>query len=759
MNLRTTKIGLPVPGMRVNLLAGRPKPPVPAFDKTIDLERFPPHYPFVPGGEIQKTAVLYRDALSLSDIPQMEREFRRIKRDDLLILDFVDSVHAAAGPEGEISGDQRTALIGKLKKIGLDFKDPENVRYFASRILFIYGHRYRDERQRAVQVLSHILSAGWQFGGAALARQRVDWLIYHTRPLFVRRDRLLPPLCVFRSGKKIDLPEAFKRNPSRFIEGQENVLAGPSFPDGFAQLAHLPCDVTKVKRFRLGGMPVISKRIDPLRVGSIEEEINAALKIRKILRSRRVAGCRPVEFIGLVYDAGNFYLLMKDEQAPSLFYTKVWRGVSILRQVQRALREDEYEDMDLRNALWNGKQLVLYDFDWHTSVLTAEYISPGSVGIYYARLSRAASPGDLGGEGEEEPVVQRFRSVLGISGRAGKIKSQPSLLAIGDIHGNAGRLRQLLASEPARRAKKIVFLGDYFDHDPGAREVFDILRSRAPEGSVFLRGNHELYFMLAMRGDYASFVKWISEGGLDFLSAVLDLDWFRKEFEEARSRLPESITGDIIGYLEKNRPGQVRELFEHAKNNACLKEVLNWLVENSRLFYLDDYGQLYIHAGIKPGGGLSYLDGLRAAELEFNRLLMSDEPAFLKVAIELAKLFEPCLEMRSEWQKPFTADGCGAAREKLLGMGIRAVIYGHTPGSGVSNKFNRFLGIDLSMAEYYGGGGGMLEVGPEGLAVYSFAGRGSDDLKREVIISGEEFCEDLQRDAPELIKVFQEYFY
>lgn len=69
--------------------------------------------------------------------------------------------------------------------------------------------------------------------------------------------------------------------------------------------------------------------------------------------------------------------------------------------------------------------------------------------------------------------------------------------AIGDIHGCAGQLRQLLAEIEKHRAgrpRKLVFLGDYIDRGPDSAGVIECLRTiqaSEPDDVVCLMGNHE----------------------------------------------------------------------------------------------------------------------------------------------------------------------------------------------------------------------------------------------------------------------------
>ena len=71
---------------------------------------------------------------------------------------------------------------------------------------------------------------------------------------------------------------------------------------------------------------------------------------------------------------------------------------------------------------------------------------------------------------------------------------------IGDIHGHASRLRDLLDRLGYRRAsgapghpeRSVVFLGDYVDRGPDIRETLEIVRGMVDAGNaIALMGNHE----------------------------------------------------------------------------------------------------------------------------------------------------------------------------------------------------------------------------------------------------------------------------
>ena len=109
------------------------------------------------------------------------------------------------------------------------------------------------------------------------------------------------------------------------------------------------------------------------------------------------------------------------------------------------------------------------------------------------------------------------------------------IYAVGDIHGKAGMLRQMLdeiRAQPLNPDDTVVFLGDYIDRGEDTRGVIETLlafRDEHPQ-SVFLRGNHEQLLLDARdddpptpaeRAGYLLFgdttLNWLQNGGTDAL--------------------------------------------------------------------------------------------------------------------------------------------------------------------------------------------------------------------------------------------------
>ena len=151
--------------------------------------------------------------------------------------------------------------------------------------------------------------------------------------------------------------------------------------------------------------------------------------------------------------------------------------------------------------------------------------------------------------------------------------------AIGDVHGRADLLAQLLAAidadiaaHPAFQAIE-VFLGDYIDRGPKSQEVLDMLVSRRERRQmVCLKGNHEAYVLT---------------------SSVILRCWPTGEISEALRPW----------YLMECSPPSIRT----NANNGSSRPLLIALYPSHRRFLSSLTGSfecgdyLFVHAGIRPG--------------------------------------------------------------------------------------------------------------------------------------------------------------
>lgn len=70
------------------------------------------------------------------------------------------------------------------------------------------------------------------------------------------------------------------------------------------------------------------------------------------------------------------------------------------------------------------------------------------------------------------------------------------IFAIGDVHGCADELEQLLTKLPLKDGAVLIFLGDYVDRGPDSRGVIDLLLDLEKRHPIItLKGNHESMFL------------------------------------------------------------------------------------------------------------------------------------------------------------------------------------------------------------------------------------------------------------------------
>jgi serine/threonine protein phosphatase 1 len=158
------------------------------------------------------------------------------------------------------------------------------------------------------------------------------------------------------------------------------------------------------------------------------------------------------------------------------------------------------------------------------------------------------------------------------------------IYAIGDVHGRADLLSQLLAAidadvasyQPTRAVE--VLLGDYIDRGPQSREVLDILVARSERRQmVCLKGNHETYIPDFLRNP-TILEQWRHFGGLETLMSY---------------GVPPSINAD------EQQQREIAVAFDRALPESHRR----FLADLRASFTCGDY--FFAHAGVRPGIPLS----------------------------------------------------------------------------------------------------------------------------------------------------------
>jgi serine/threonine protein phosphatase 1 len=153
--------------------------------------------------------------------------------------------------------------------------------------------------------------------------------------------------------------------------------------------------------------------------------------------------------------------------------------------------------------------------------------------------------------------------------------------AVGDVHGRLDLLEELLerieADNRARGPAKtwLVFLGDLVDRGPDSRGVIERLAGRPPAfaRNVFIKGNHEEFFLGVLKGDDSIVQHWLTYGGTECSESY----------------------GVTSGWMLNAAPVQIMErLIDEVP--AAHVEFLSQMHDS---FRFGDY--LFVHAGIRPG--------------------------------------------------------------------------------------------------------------------------------------------------------------
>jgi len=183
--------------------------------------------------------------------------------------------------------------------------------------------------------------------------------------------------------------------------------------------------------------------------------------------------------------------------------------------------------------------------------------------------------------------------------------------AIGDIHGRADLLRELLEGirrdarlRPAQR-RVLVTLGDYVNRGPECRAVVDLLLSPGLNGVeiVCLMGNVEQAMLRYLDGEMAIAINWLEYGGIETAAAygvACPLPRRRDEHSLETMRWHENYQ-DAYGATMPPQPEEVDGL------EALRRELAAALPSGHLAFFRGlrtmwrEGGYCFVHAGIVPG--------------------------------------------------------------------------------------------------------------------------------------------------------------
>jgi serine/threonine protein phosphatase 1 len=156
------------------------------------------------------------------------------------------------------------------------------------------------------------------------------------------------------------------------------------------------------------------------------------------------------------------------------------------------------------------------------------------------------------------------------SGGKASVPNGKKVYAIGDVHGRADMLDDLLwrikDDAGSLHNSKLIFLGDYVDRGPDSRGVIDRLISLGKDhpDAVFLKGNHEA-LMLEFLADPEDLPHWLEWGGEETLESY-GVDPTGKDprtlAEELSAAMPKSHHDFLAGLALTHQEGDY--VFVHA---------------------------------------------------------------------------------------------------------------------------------------------------------------------------------------------------
>lgn len=186
------------------------------------------------------------------------------------------------------------------------------------------------------------------------------------------------------------------------------------------------------------------------------------------------------------------------------------------------------------------------------------------------------------------PFFSRRRPIADQVRAAPVIPPGQRVYAIGDVHGCADELRQLLemiAADHARRGsakQTVILLGDLVNRGPDSARVIGYARELLASGSGrLLKGNHEEMFVLAARGDRQALRVLMNNGGLATLMS----------FGLTEEEINRGSYADLALLLKSRLPRDVVSLLDAAEDKIAI----------------GDY--LFVHAGIRPGLSIAEQQG------------------------------------------------------------------------------------------------------------------------------------------------------
>lgn len=135
------------------------------------------------------------------------------------------------------------------------------------------------------------------------------------------------------------------------------------------------------------------------------------------------------------------------------------------------------------------------------------------------------------------------------------LRPEQPLFVIGDVHGCAGLLTDLMAQQPAN--SQLVFVGDLIDRGPNSAAVLAIVKEACDAGAICLAGNHEKMMLDFLDRPTERGGRWVRYGGLQTMESLaiggIGTHSDEQSLLKSRDALSEKLGEEMIRWL-RNLP-------------------------------------------------------------------------------------------------------------------------------------------------------------------------------------------------------------
>lgn len=134
------------------------------------------------------------------------------------------------------------------------------------------------------------------------------------------------------------------------------------------------------------------------------------------------------------------------------------------------------------------------------------------------------------------------------------------LIAIGDIHGEYFKLKNLIEKLKPHKSDTVIFLGDYIDRGLYSKRVIDyLLECENSFNCIFLMGNHEYYFLKSNNDEYAKDF-FLTYGGIQTIDSYYGYENILKTHKNFFDKLkPYYLTEEFLFVHAGIRPDKILE--------------------------------------------------------------------------------------------------------------------------------------------------------------------------------------------------------